>query len=310
MGLLRRHGAEEITWQQWLHSTEPTAIKAEAASALAHAATTRTAAVLLDQVDGAMESAIRDVLGALQQSNADVNRARSLLRDLLSRSDLGAHLTTPWRIVLAGAPNVGKSTLLNAILGYARSITHPTPGTTRDLLTARTAIDGWPVELVDTAGLRDAIGLEEQGVRRARQSLEDADLCLWLYDVTDPGALTSPPVDQRRCLVIANKVDRPRAVASVPAELPVSALTGEGIGELLPAVGDRLVPHVPPAASPVPFCPALLEFLSGAQICLSSQDVGRAVQLLAKWLRPADACVGGGDAVNYEQDPIKNIVAE
>ena len=58
------------------------------------------------------------------------------------------------RVVLAGWPNVGKSSLINALLGYARAIVHPSPGTTRDVVTASTAIDGWPIELSDTAGLR------------------------------------------------------------------------------------------------------------------------------------------------------------
>ena len=71
----------------------------------------------------------------------------------------------PWKVVLAGAPNVGKSSLINALLGYDRAIVHDTPGTTCDVVTASAAFGGWAVELADTAGLRATIDpLETHGV--------------------------------------------------------------------------------------------------------------------------------------------------
>jgi tRNA modification GTPase len=68
--------------------------------------------------------------------------------------DLGRHLTRPWRVVVAGAPNVGKSSLINALAGFTRTVVTAVPGTTRDVVATAAAIDGWPVELIDTAGLR------------------------------------------------------------------------------------------------------------------------------------------------------------
>src|SRR6185503_7750192 len=104
---------------------------------------------------------------------------------LLALAEVGLHLTTPWRVVFAGPPNVGKSSLVNALLGYPRAIVYDQPGTTRDVLTASTAFDGWPFELRDTAGLRDGISLdsvEVEGVARARAQIATADLVVFVHD--------------------------------------------------------------------------------------------------------------------------------
>ena len=85
-------------------------------------------------------------------------------RPCVAARSVGLRLVSGWRVVLAGRPNVGKSRLLNALAGYERAIVDPTPGTTRDVVTVRTALDGWPVELADTAGLRDA-GRRDRGRR-------------------------------------------------------------------------------------------------------------------------------------------------
>ena len=98
---------------------------------------------------------------------------------------LGQHLVTPWKVVVAGPPNVGKSSLINALAGFQRSVVAPIAGTTRDVVRVNIALDGWPIELSDTAGLHDsAEKLEAEGIARARAMLHEADLILWLLDVT------------------------------------------------------------------------------------------------------------------------------
>src|SRR5207244_11945531 len=101
---------------------------------------------------GAVGPAVDAARAALRRG--DAMEAGRLLDELARYAGVGRHLTAPWRVAVAGAPNVGKSSLVNALAGYQRSVVAPTPGTTRDVVTALLAIDGWPVELADTAGLR------------------------------------------------------------------------------------------------------------------------------------------------------------
>src|SRR5262249_15997807 len=160
-------------------------LQVKASAALARATTVRTASILLDQMHGAFDAAVSAILAALD-GEGPPSSAAQMLAELADRVPLGRHLTAPWRVVIAGAPNVGKSRLVKALAGYQRSVVSPTPGTTRDVVTVRLAI-GWPIELADTAGLRDeSDALEGQGIELARSRLAEADLCLWVLDSTAP----------------------------------------------------------------------------------------------------------------------------
>jgi hypothetical protein len=111
-------------------------------------------------------------------------------------------LTTPWRVTVAGAPNVGKSSLVNALAGYQRSVVSATPGTTRDVVTTVIALDGWPVELSDTAGMRDdAVRWRARKYSRGGAARE-ADLCLW---VLDAWCAVWPAVPSQDTRLILNK---------------------------------------------------------------------------------------------------------
>ncbi len=99
----------------------------------------------------------------------------------------GRFLADPPRIAIAGRPNAGKSTLLNRLAGSDRALTSPLPGTTRDTVEAEAALEGVPVVLVDTAGLRQAAGsVEREGVERARRELAAAAAVVYLVDATGP----------------------------------------------------------------------------------------------------------------------------
>jgi tRNA modification GTPase len=255
---LSGRGARVTSWQEFGRLTARDPLQALAATALAEARTTRTAAVLLDQYHGAFRAALTAVLDALRRG--EVDNARQLLAQLTRYAELGRHLTRPWTVALAGAPNVGKSSLVNALAGYQRSIVSPTPGTTRDVVTTTVALDGWPVELADTAGLREGAGaLEEEGVERARAAAASADLCLWVLDVgAEP---VWPDVARERVLLVVNKVDLPPAwdVSQAAEAVRVSARTGAGIPELCEAIARRLVPEAPAPGAAVPFMPELCD---------------------------------------------------
>jgi tRNA modification GTPase len=159
---------------------------------------------------------------------------RSGMRLAVAGSVRGEKLRDGMAVAICGAPNAGKSTLLNALAGREVAIVDAEPGTTRDVLEARLDLDGYPVRLFDTAGIRDAISsAERKGVARAVAVATDADLVIWCQDCTgkvqDPCGLTSAPV--WRVLTKADLGKAPEGASSI------SALSGEGIPALLKRLG-------------------------------------------------------------------------
>ena len=145
-------------------------------------------------------------------------------------------------VAILGRPNVGKSSLLNALLGSERAIVTGQAGTTRDVLDERAVFDGVPVRLFDTAGIREAQDEAERiGVSRAREALARADVLLVVLDGAAPlaaehAALLAETAGRPRILV-RNKCDLPAADMELPeAALPVSARTGAGLDALRAAI--------------------------------------------------------------------------
>ena len=154
-------------------------------------------------------------------------------------------------IVLAGRPNVGKSSLMNALLDHERAIVTEVPGTTRDVLTERVSLGGVEAELSDTAGLRSALDpVEKIGVERARRAMDRADIVLRVLDGSGPFApeeLEDLEADDPRAVICLNKADKglsPAALAlEETARVPVfrlSALTGDGVDALAAHLAERL----------------------------------------------------------------------
>jgi tRNA modification GTPase len=171
----------------------------------------------------------------------DLGQLRADLDALLATSQRGERLRDGLLVVLAGPPNAGKSSLLNALSESDRAIVTPIPGTTRDLLHADVQIDGLPLRVVDTAGLRlSPDPIEQEGVRRAREQIDQADLVLWITDDNDQ-SVAHPPADLPQTVPlihIRNKIDLsgrppgPQRTTDEPEEIACSATTGAGLDVL------------------------------------------------------------------------------
>jgi tRNA modification GTPase len=297
IGRLSSEGCKQLTWQEWINRTTPDRLQAAARIALADSATERTAGILLDQLNGVLSSKIRELMA--QMVAADWDAACSTVDELLSHRQLGLHLFQPWHVVVFGAPNVGKSSLVNALAGYQRAIVSAIPGTTRDVVTVTTAIDGWPVQLSDTAGIRQTMDeLEQAGIRLATSTLSRADLAILVHDAKelhetkwvdtiniDPSALAP----QAQVIHVLNKIDMVARAdhqqlvqrfidsrANNDQPLLLSALSGEGIPILISTIGHFLVPTQLAARSAIPFTTGQFAALTTAKPAVERRDAGAA----------------------------------
>jgi tRNA modification GTPase len=245
--------------------------QAEAVRDLIDATTLYQARIAAQQVEGSVSGRLRPVkekfleLIALLEAGIDfaeddisvastaeiVGRIDPLLkavRELIASFAFGKIVHEGFTMAIVGRPNVGKSSLFNRLLEQNRAIVTDIPGTTRDLVSETTSIDGIPVKFVDTAGIRQGHDLVEKlGIERSYQAMADADLTLVVVDLSArlenaDRQLIARAREQGKFLVAGNKSDLPR-VAGMDEAHPVSALTGEGIEELRKRVVDAVAPR-------------------------------------------------------------------
>jgi tRNA modification GTPase len=178
--------------------------------------------------------------------SARIEKIRETLQRLLRTAPLGRILQEGALTVIVGEPNVGKSSLLNALLREDRAIVAPTPGTTRDLIEAPCNVRGLPLRLIDTAGRRDSTDpVEIEGNRRARALLPDAQLLLHVVEAHQPYVATKIDLPENiPGLLIANKSDL-GPHASLPKDaILISAKTGEGLSDLEAKIEASLLKDV------------------------------------------------------------------
>jgi tRNA modification GTPase len=242
--------------------------------------------------------------GARQQLAA----IRQQLDAVMARARQGALLREGLRVVLAGAPNVGKSSLLNALAGAELAIVTPIAGTTRDRITETIQIHGVPIHMIDTAGLRDASDeVERIGIERSWQAIADADAVLFLHDLSradDPQARAddaSIAADLARAhaaepLHVYNKRDLAPGHPLPEGALALSAQTGAGLDALRDALLERAgATHVPDGvfiarARHVDALARTGEHLQLAQAHADQRDA--ALDLFAEELRLAHGALG------------------
>lgn len=181
-------------------------------------------------IDFSDESDVSDRV--IADSRALAQSIREQIESELSKPQRPERLREGYRVVLAGPPNAGKSTLLNALARREAAIVSPIAGTTRDVIEIHLDLGGLPVILIDTAGLRDSDDvIEQEGIRRTRASIADADLVLWLQP---PGGEPPSGVDGSM-IVVSTKAD----LGGVAGDLALSAQTGAGIDQLLALLQHR-----------------------------------------------------------------------
>ncbi len=244
------------------------AIRREALTLLPEALTERVARMLLSQEEGVLARRTRDIAGQLAVGDA---QAAGELARMHETFRAGRALLVPARVVIAGPPNAGKSTLLNRLYGETRAVVSSEAGTTRDPVEALIEVAGVPLRVADTAGLgaaRDVLDAESQS--RARDRIRGADLVLALFDGSARDfPFSLPPVewawlDPARTLWIRNKSD----LASRPPEsgwLPVSALTGEGIDALGGEIVRKIAGNLPTPGEPCLFTERQAEIVRRAR---------------------------------------------
>lgn len=187
----------------------------------------------------------------------ELSRLTAELDSILQSANQGALLREGMRVVIAGKPNAGKSSLLNALAGEDRAIVTAIPGTTRDVLHERIQLDGMPLHVIDTAGLRESEDLvEQEGIRRAWAEIEQADRVLFVIDSSEAYSLDPTAnwpqffqcfPDRREVSFILNKIDLAKRAASVTAgDFPVVALSvksGDGLDLLRQHLKDCMGFH-------------------------------------------------------------------
>ena len=265
-------------------------LEAALLSLLLQCRTRQTAEYMLAQRQGTL----RRFLEALSVCDSETDAA-DLVQHASGWRSFASHLISPWRVAVVGQPNVGKSSLLNAIVGYQRSIVFDQPGTTRDRVEAEVFLEGLPFLLADTAGIRETTNeIESMGVAEARMSIIASDACLLVIDATQPWT----PADAdlldavslgRPVAVVRNKVDLQEHVQSnikfdvavQPFVLETSAVTGQGIDELLGWLTNTLVPKRPSLNDALLVIPELAE---GLESFYRTRNRSELHELLNQWL--------------------------
>ena len=247
-------------------------VQAEAVADLIHAQSDRAAKAALEQLEGGLSKKFNLLYDGLMETAADIETTLDFVEDelpddvfpnlekkldesfqalenLLATWDEGRLLREGARVVIMGRPNAGKSTLFNVLLGHDRAIVTELPGTTRDILEETFVLDGIPLRILDTAGLRETECLiEQEGIRRARAHSAAADIAIYLIDSSQP---LSPEdsdhlaiLEPKRTVVVLNKADKKISNNQYPITdiqvVETSLIAGTGIAEVKAAISQKL----------------------------------------------------------------------
>lgn len=245
---------------------------------------------------------------------SDLQNMAGQIQKMLATAETGRALRDGIRVVLAGLPNVGKSSLLNSLIRDNRAIVTDIPGTTRDIIEESVIWNGLPVTLVDTAGLRDTTDVVElEGIRRSKDAQAQGDLILYVVDAVEVEKATIPELPFRllgqKDLVVLNKIDvlAPLTIQTLSHAfeqltgqniLPISTKTGEGLEDLKTAITSRFVTvsfesNEGVMITNVRHRVALEQAFTAIAEALSSLERGAQAELLSVDLQDAADALGG-----------------
>jgi len=297
--------------------------QAEAIASLIFATTEQARRVMQRQVEGAMGREAQRLRKGLLEVKVELESAIDFPEDvddiqpeelvqtingvmesverLLNTAREGIAMTEGLRVVIAGTPNVGKSSLLNALLQEDRAIVHEVAGTTRDYIEGRISINGIPMIVVDTAGIRgEADPLEGEGIVRTRNLMQGADLLLIVIDGSRSMSLDEQQLLQEtthtRRVIAVNKSDLlPHPALEVPeGAVKISALTGQGVDTLKGSIHDTYTG----GGQAINEADGVVTSLRQAEALKKIRDgCGRVIQGLTKSLEPELLAVDLGEAL-------------
>lgn len=283
LGHVQAAGCRILSSWETLVLDSQDALVAEARWLLAQAGCRAPSEILTRQAMGALSEATRTLRELCHCGQ--VQEAVQKASELMQSWQWGQWVTRPFRVILCGRPNVGKSSLINAILGYERSIVVDQPGTTRDLVTSRSALNGWPIEFIDTAGQRMLTQdpVELQGIEMAKRVLETAD-CIVAVSAFPDGEVAEVPASIAVPIIhVLNKADlletdwqtAPVELSQSEETILTSAVNAPGVSSLLQRLQDIQFPDSSPPAA-VLFTQRQVEHLEKSISDLQKGDLGQA----------------------------------
>ncbi len=293
-------GAKEAHWKELtsrsLTNHKIDLIQNEALLKIPEAKTKLAVKVLLDQYNGALSSFIHKIieeLGNCDNTKASLEHINDKLNELQKTSIFGCALTSPQKLIITGKPNTGKSTLINALLKEDRLITHKEPGTTRDAIDEMISIDGIPLTIIDTAGIRETDHeVEKLGILESKKQLKQADKVILVFDNSRPLEKEDKALIEFINKLDIRKVDNTKKImvfpvlnkTDLPCKLNLPTLVEETFGPIcqisalsadgLPVLEEKLVSEFKKFTNytpekPIVFTKRQQEYLSKAEDLLN-----------------------------------------